>query len=241
MNKITLGSIIAILLAGGVFGGYRVIQDREADVFEDSVHEVVHVVDGDTIDIENEVRIRLLGIDAPERGECFYNESKAYMKELLKNEHIRIEKDISGADRYDRLLRYVYVPSDSPEEDDIFANEEMVRYGYAKTYGESPDNRYRDLLASAQEEAKEKGRGLWSTCEQDEENSLREVDAPHDQSCTIKGNISEKGYGRLYFLEGCPNYNRIKIDSRKGEAYFCTEEEAESAGFTKSESCANSF
>jgi len=61
-----LGSLIAALLAGTVGGvGYKVIRDTQADVFEDSVHQVVRVIDGDTIDLENDVRVRLLGIDTP--------------------------------------------------------------------------------------------------------------------------------------------------------------------------------
>ena len=75
MQRSVLGIIIAILLTGGAVGGYKVIRDNTADTFEHSVHTVTYVVDGDTIDIENNVRIRLLGIDAPERGECFYDES----------------------------------------------------------------------------------------------------------------------------------------------------------------------
>ena len=41
--------------------------------------------------------------------------------------------------------------------------------------------------------------------------------APPSPECTIKGNISEKGYGKLYFLEGYPNYLKVKVDTRKGE------------------------
>ncbi len=243
MKNITLGSIIAILLAGGAFGGYKIIRDNTADTFENSIHKVSYVIDGDTIDIENDTRIRLIGINSPERGECFYSESRAYMKELLSDEDIRIEKDISGSDRYDRLLRYVYVPSNDPQDDDVFVNEKMIREGYAKVLAIAPDNRYRDLLSSAEEEAKKKLRGIWGSCKIEiDEKSLREVDTlPKDSSCTIKGNISEKAYGRNYFVEGCPNYNRIKIDTRKGEAYFCTEEEAVASGFKRSESCNNTF
>lgn len=238
-----LATLFSLLLAGGSVGGYILVRDNNADLFENSVHQVLHVVDGDTIDIERDVRIRLLGIDAPGRGECFYNESKAYLEELIEGETIRIEKDISGSDRYDRLLRYVYLVADNPKDDDMFVQDALVRAGYANILPVAPDNRYRDLLSSAREEARKEERGMWSACDIIiEEDSLREqASTPSDPSCTIKGNISEKGYGKSYFLEGCPNYNRVKIDTKKGEAYFCTEEEAENAGFTRSESCDNAF
>ncbi|XKT74483.1 MAG: thermonuclease family protein [Patescibacteria group bacterium UBA2163] len=243
MKPKVLAALFSLLLAGGSVGGYILVRDNDADLFEHSVHHVVHVVDGDTIDIENDTRIRLLGVDAPERSDCFYNESKAYLEELIEGETIRIEKDISGSDRYDRLLRYVYLASDDPKDDDIFVQDALVRAGYADVFAQAPDNRYRDLLSSAREEARKEERGMWRACDLlVEEDSLREqATGPSDPSCTIKGNISEKGYGKSYFLEGCPNYNRVKVDTRKGESYFCSEDEAQAAGFTRSESCANAF
>jgi len=243
-NKSIISLILAVLLSGGATLCYKVIRDNRADTFENSIHSVVYVVDGDTIDIENDVRIRFLGVDTPERGTCYYDEAKIYLEDILEDKDIRIEKDISGADRYDRLLRYVYIPADDPQDDDLFVNEKLLRLGFARTLAISPDNRYRDLFASAQEEAREKGRGMWGACEVEEKDSqaLREDDTlPTDEDCTIKGNISEKGYGKNYFLEFCPNYNRIKIDTRKGEQYFCTESEAKQAGFTRSASCDNTF
>ncbi|MAG12494.1 hypothetical protein CL630_01645 [bacterium] len=247
MSKKTIITLITFLLVGGSIGGYKIVKDNRATAFENDIHAVVKVIDGDTIDIENKKRIRLLGIDSPERKTCYYQESKDALTELLNEKDIRIEKDISGTDRYDRFLRYIYISADDPEDDDLFVNEWLVREGHAFKNPIAPNNRYLDLLARAQEEAREAERGLWSdTCEYTAEykdaKSLREQgsEAPN-KDCIIKGNISEKAYGRLYFLEGCPNYNRIKIDPRKGEQWFCTEKEAEAAGFTRSASCDTTF
>jgi len=173
----------------------------------------------------------------------FGPEATSYLTLLLEGKHVRLEKDISGADRFERLLRYVYIPSDDIRSDDVFLNQELVRQGYALTSAQAPDNRYRDLLSSAQESARANNLGMWAVCDMTEHiSSLREIDTqPADPSCDIKGNISEKAYGRLYFVPGCPNYNRVKIDTRKGEAYFCSEAEAKAAGFTRSESCSNIF
>ncbi|MFT7644510.1 MAG: micrococcal nuclease [Candidatus Paceibacteria bacterium] len=243
MQKTVLGSVIAFLLAGGAAGyGYTVIRNNDADIFESSVHQVVQVVDGDTLDLENDVRIRLIGIDSPERGACGYDEASAFLESLVAGKHVRVEKDISGADFFDRLLRYVYLVADEVDEDDELVNDAMVRAGHAKTLAVAPDNRYRDLLATAQDEARRAGLGLWGACEQVDKKSEMQSDShPADPNCLIKGNISDKSYGRNYFYEGCPNYNRIKVDTSKGEAYFCTEAEAEAAGFTRSVSCSNTF
>jgi len=244
MNKkqTALGAIIATLIAGSAAAGYgyTVIRDNQADIFESSIHRVISVVDGDTFDIENDVRIRLIGIDAPERAECGYDEAKDFLTLLLADAHINIEKDITGADVFDRLLRYAYIPSDDIMVDDVLVNLAVLRAGYAKTLAVAPDNRYRDLFASAQDEAKREGRGLWPDCLEPDDDSWQQADIPPpNESCVIKGNVSGKSYGHNYFLEGCPNYNRIKIDPSKGEAYFCTEAEAIAAGFTKSISCAS--
>jgi len=240
-NKFLI-AILAILLGGGTVGGYKVIKDNKADVFENSLHPIVRVIDGDTVVIEREMKIRLLGIDSPEKGDCFYNESRDFLKDLLEGDQVRIEKDISGEDRFERLLRYVYLPSDDVKDDDVFVNQLLVKEGYAFKNSVSPDNRYRDLFSSAQEYAKKNSLGLWGECDYEKEVDLRERDTiPVDPSCMIKGNISEKGYGKIYLLVGCPNYNRVKIDERKGEQYFCTEKEAKEAGFARSDSCDTTF
>jgi len=241
MKKKILGYILTLLLAGGV-AGYSVIQNRDVDIFESSVHLVEYVVDGDTLEIENDVRLRLIGIDTPERDECGYQEATDFLRNLVDGEHIRIVKDISGSDQYGRLLRYVYLPSDVSEKDDVLVNESILRAGLAQTLSIAPDNRYRDLFATAQDEAKRAGLGIWSKCDLVDKISASQSDSqPTDPSCIIKGNISAKSFGRNYFMEGCPNYNRIKIDVSKGESYFCTEEEAAEAGFNRSVSCDSTF
>jgi len=252
-QKPLTAAALAVLLAGGSYGGYRLIRDNQADLFENSVHRVVHVVDGDTIDIDglasSTARIRLLGIDAPESGTCYASESTAALKTLISGKDIRIEKDVSGTDRYGRYLRYVFLPSDDPAKDDIFVDEQLVEQGDAQVLPIAPDTRYRDLLARAQADAQKAKRGLWSsTCpylkayQATAAAALREQgSSPADPSCDIKGNISEKGYGKEYFLAGCPDYNRVTVDARKGEAWFCTEAAAKAAGFARSASCDTTF
>ncbi len=240
-SKKALSAAVAALLAAGGYGGYVVVKKSQA--FERGVHTIAHVVDGDTIDLVSGERVRFLGVDAPESGACHFEEARAAMRKKLEGKQVRIEKDISGADRYGRLLRYVYVLSSDPTKDDVLINEWLLHEGHAYTLAIAPDNRYRDLLASAQRSAKDAGRGIWGKCEYESADAdLREEDsiAP-SRKCTIKGNISEKGYGKNYFLEGCPNYARIKVDPRKGEDWFCSEAQAQKAGFTKSTSCANAF
>ena len=226
-----------IFLVGVLAGGKILVTKVFYGNFEHSgTYLVSYVIDGDTFKIGNNIPIRLLGIDSPEKGECYYNESKQALKDLIENKQVRLEKDITDKDKYERWLRYVILPNES--KDNLLVNDYLVRQGYAVAMAIPPNNRYRDLLSSAQYEAKKKKRGLWVECDYKVGDSLREQDsAPTNLKCIIKGNISEKGYGRTYLIPGCDNYNTVKIDTRKGEQYFCTEDEAVKAGFRKAVNC----
>lgn len=118
---------------------------------------VLSVIDGDTIIIEPDIKVRYVGIDAPEVDECFSDEASTENKKLVEGKTIKLVKDVSDKDKYGRLLRYVYVG-------DIFVSDYLVRYGYAKNMGIKPDLRYYQKLKEAQGEAKEFSRGLWFSC-----------------------------------------------------------------------------
>lgn len=120
---------------------------------------VSRVVDGDTIVVilnGREEKVRLIGIDTPERGRPYFNEAKQKTAELVLGKKVKMEKDVSERDRYGRLLRYVYVGN-------IFVNAELVKQGYAMAYTHPPDVKYSDLFVKLQQEARNAGRGLWQT------------------------------------------------------------------------------
>lgn len=241
-------AVLAFVLAAGGYGGYTVVKEYNkygAD-FEKRLHVVERVVDGDTIVIEDGVRIRLLGIDAPEIAECFGEESKQALSALILGQEILLEKDQTAKDNYDRLLRYVILRSGNPEVDDVFVNNELVRSGSAESFYIKPNRRYLSQLQASEREAQEEGLGLWGfegcsySIEVMDAIGLEREQASDSFSneCVIKGNISKK-YTKDYFLPGCPNYKRVKVDPRKGEQWFCSEEEAEDAGWQKSAACQN--
>ena len=142
---------------------------------------VTRVVDGDTIEAtvtavtpgpgagHTEVGItygiRLTGIDTPESVkpgtpiECFGREASAAAKALLEGEEVLLVKDVEETDRYDRLLRYVYLG-------DEMANARLVANGYASAYTYPPNVRWSELFVRLQREARDSSRGLWSpeTC-----------------------------------------------------------------------------
>lgn len=119
---------------------------------------VIEVIDGDTIVIEGGYRVRYIGVDTPEihpRLEAGGIEAWQGNRRLVEGRRVRLEKDVSETDRYDRLLRYVYV-------DGVFVNAELVRLGLAHARSYPPDIRHQSLLEEMEGEARITGRGIWS-------------------------------------------------------------------------------
>jgi endonuclease YncB( thermonuclease family) len=88
--------------------------DRESDSKNSSkpkrkTYLVVHVVDGDTVDLANGRTVRLGGIDAPEVGECGYKRARNRLEGLVLGQRVSLGKTDEDHDRYGRLLRYVDV------------------------------------------------------------------------------------------------------------------------------------
>ena len=236
--------IILVFLAGFLSSDLFNSSDSPGDTFvfdnsKDRLYLVTQVIDGDTIEINGSDRVRLLEIDAPERGECYFSESKEALSNLIEGEYVRLEKDISGVDNFGRLLRYVFL-SQEDTMDETFVNDYMLEQGFADIYEASQNKRYRDILMHGRNEAVTMRKGMWSECEEELELEMEKFETnnfPPDLTCVIKGNVSKNGYGKVYFLPGCADYQRVKIDFEKGDMYFCDEAEALSHGFKKSESC----
>ncbi len=246
-RSIVIGVLGSILAAGGSYGGYKIFKDDVdfGPLFGAKLHYADEVVDGDTFVTEDGARVRLIGIDAPEIGSCFAEEAQTELARLILGNELELRKDESGEDGYGRLLRYVFVYNENPKEDNLFVNVELVRGGFVSVRYIKPDKEYLARLQAAEREAQNDEKGMWGACGGLlEEFALRKTQGGEqasetfDKECVIKGNIS-KSYGRDYFLPGCPNYKRVKVDPRKGEMWFCSEDEAREAGWTMSAACSN--
>jgi micrococcal nuclease len=105
--------------------------------------QVTNVIDGDTIDVilnGEEVRVRYVGVNTPERDETCYSEAAAANRALVEGQTVRMVKDESETDRYGRLLRYIYVGN-------TFVNEQLIAQGFAEVVLYEPDDRfYEDFL-----------------------------------------------------------------------------------------------
>jgi micrococcal nuclease len=121
---------------------------------------VAVITDGDTIQVVrgdgSREPVRLIGIDAPERGECWAVEATTVLEELIPvGSEIGMTSDQTNRDQFDRLLRYLWVGS-------MFVNEELVRQGAAISRRYPPDTAMSARLDAAQDAARAAGAGLWA-------------------------------------------------------------------------------
>ena len=187
------------------------------------------VVDGDTLEIAG-VRIRLEGIDAPERGQrcsrawwpgkwqCGRAATRA-LKSLTRGQDVRCES--RGQDKYGRMIGVCFVQGR-----DI--NSAMVRFGHAWAF-----TKYSNSYVEEEDIARQRKRGIWRAKTQTAWDFRAKRWAASEQvapeGCAIKGNISARG--RVYHMPWSPWYARVRINTAKGERWFCSEAEAQSAGW----------
>jgi micrococcal nuclease len=119
----------------------------------------VEVIDGDTIRVsgpDGEQTVRMIGINAPERGECFYDAARAALRFSLGDRDLRLVRDVSEVDQYGRLLRYVELADGT----DVGA--QLVEGGYVRSHRYEPDVSRNGEYDELQARAEQAGVGLWA-------------------------------------------------------------------------------
>lgn len=244
MNPITHPVIMAVLAlvfaGGGYYADYFVTkvtsdsaEPKLCHNFDQQVHTVERVVDGDTVVLEDKTIVRLMSIDAPDEKDCYYEESTKALSKLVLGKSIILEKGSDTEDAFGRLLRYVFIYNADSEKDNPFVNDLMIKKGAAIPLLISADRRYEPLIKNSYAIAQKEGEGMHGKCEQDPD-----LLTPPSKKCLIIGNYSRNTRKSLYYLpEGCLNYDRLTPRRSEGDQYFCTEAEAKKAGFQKSGTC----
>ena len=210
VKKVTVWLIIVVSL---FFNGYFVWKNREQ-------MRVTSVYDGDTFWLKSGDRVRLLGINAPDLGKCKSEEAREALSKLVLNKIIDIKEE--KRDTYGRRMGLVYV-------DGKLINEEIARAGLAKL-NYDPNSRSEEIKAAGHEAIQKKLGIFGPECKKTVSDDI-------NSSCKIKGNI-DKGTGdRLYHLPTCRHYKYIVLDLDTDEGYFCSEKEAQDAGFKLAPDC----
>lgn len=173
-QKQLMALIVAILILGIGFlteflGLNDFSNDEQSTLLNPGTYEVVNIEDGDTLTVNMngvEERVRFIGVDTPEVRDprkpvqCFGRAASEFTKNLIGNKMVRLEADPENTnrDRYDRLLRYIYLP------DGTFVNAEIIRQGYGFAYTNFPFTK-KDEFKELEDQAMDQNLGLWGGCE----------------------------------------------------------------------------
>lgn len=136
---------------------------------EVGLYDVVEVYDGDTITVNMAGKIeevRLIGVDTPETKDprkpvqCYGPESSTYSYNKLQGAKVRLVSDplSTNRDRYNRLLRYVYL------QDGTLYNQDLLKTGNARAYTGFPFSKY-DEFVKASSVSRAGAVGLWQSCD----------------------------------------------------------------------------
>lgn len=233
------GSRVALALAVGSVVGFGLIAGLQSGWARQDQVEVVsglaRVIDGDTIEVAGR-RIRLEGIDAPESAQrcpgryaggilgdwrCGRAATRALTK-LIGHKPVTCQSQ--ETDKYDRLIATCFVGGR-----DI--NAEMVRRGHAWAFV-----KYSRTYVAHERQAQAMKVGVWASRElaqpawEYRKRRWAKAEQVAPTGCAIKGNISRRGQ-RIYHAPWSPWYNKVRINTAKGERWFCDEGQAIAAGW----------
>jgi endonuclease YncB( thermonuclease family) len=162
--------ISAVIYLGQLHGWFGGIE-QVAEVNQPGLYSVVHYDDGDTIVVDMNgahETLRFVGVDTPETHDprkpvqCYGPEAAAFTKKLISDagNKVRLSSDpeSTNRDRYDRLLRYIYLP------DGRLVQDELVKNGYAFYYPYFPFTKAAQFEAD-QNAARAAKKGLWAHCQ----------------------------------------------------------------------------
>lgn len=179
---------------------------------------VIGVIDGDTFVLKGKTRVRLRHIDAPELEYCGGKEAKKALERLVSGKKVRLEEMVP--DQRGRGMALVYTG-------DTLVNRELLAGGFVRYHSDISSKE--DELKAARDGAKALQNGIYRQC-QSKENTT-------NPSCIIKGNIDPQSGEKRYYIPGCAQYAFTVVEKDIGEDWFCTEKEAQEAGYTKAKTC----
>ncbi|HXY34988.1 MAG TPA: thermonuclease family protein [Planctomycetaceae bacterium] len=154
--------VILCLLVAGRFRQPSAHPSPDFRFEADAVRHVERVIDGDTIVLDGNVRVRLIGVDTPETKhphkpvEPLGPEATEFTRSLVEGRDVTLAFDRERRDRYGRVLAYVYF-------DGKLLNEEIIRAGFSRAETHFKfDRAMARRFQQAEDEAREARRGIWS-------------------------------------------------------------------------------
>lgn len=210
-HKTAITAGIATLAVGSLLS-YKLL-------FAKTSYLVTRVIDGDTFETAQKQRIRIDGIQAPEKGLCGDKEAEIVLSKLVLNKKVFLK--VRYLDAYRRMVSEVY------DKNGNLIAEKLAEKGVVIVNQKGKTNP--KLLQSAVN-ARNIGIGLYGLPCTQQTNQEK-------PSCTIKGNIRFGGDEKLYHRIDCGEYKNTKVQLYLGDSWFCSEDEAQKAGFKKGGDC----
>ena len=166
MNKILIAILFLLFTTLNISCESKSKNKHRTNESNEEYLSVTIVVDGDTFWADNGtskgIKIRLIGVDAPESRNVFKKklgyygkEAKAYLTKMLSGKNVKLVCDVDSLDQYGRTLAYVYL------EGGTFVNADLMKNGYAMVMTIPPNVKFADEFVKLQQEARENNRGLW--------------------------------------------------------------------------------
>ncbi len=211
--------------------------------------EVADVVDGDTIKVYldgEKYTIRMIGMDTPEsvhpdqsKNTIYGQKASEYAKEIFQEgQTVYLSKDVSDKDKYDRLLRYIWLemPEDVNDEKEIrqkMYNAKVILDGYANAYQYAPDDTLYSLFLSFETEAANEKRGLWAENGLNQEN-IQKAEQQQQKLDAIEGEYAFIGNRNTKKLHSPLCSNLPKEENR---VYFQYMQDAIDQGYVADKRC----
>jgi micrococcal nuclease len=163
-----LSIAVAIFIFLAQHYGWFDAASKKAETSQPGLYSVSRFVDGDTIVVNMNGKgetLRFIGVDTPETHkpntpvQCYGPAAAAFTKNFIGNQKVRLALDplSTNRDRYNRLLRYVYLP------DGTLVNLKLIQEGYGFYYPYFPFTKS-DQFDQAEQAAMSAHKGLWGNC-----------------------------------------------------------------------------
>lgn len=232
LGILCVAAIVFACLSGlPSFAGANDVQSVRDLVRKPFEARIVAVIDGDTVEAVRDgerltIRVRLEGIDAPERGEPYSQESRRLTRSLLFDQRVRI--DATDVDRYGRLVARVRIGARD-------TSVELLEAGLACHF---TNYSHDQMLARAQASARAAGRGFWEAsaskprCVRTSGLAAPSNQSPKEALSLGNGQIHGNTSSRVYHASWCPNFR-----CKNCAAVFTSEREASAAGFRPAQDC----
>ncbi len=216
INKRLIAFVLVILVLALISVIYPSLKHTGKSIniqYEKEKNTLVRVVDGDTIELEDNKVVRLLGINTPEKNMPYSELGKNFLQQFV-GKTIYTQRDKEDTDKYGRKLRYIFY-------EDRLLNLEIIENGFANAYM-TKGLIYEQEFLNAENQARDFESGIWQNSEDSCSNciTLSNLDLKRDSfiltnTCSFDCNLS------VWFVKDSGrNIMNLSIIPAKQERFF---------------------